>query len=154
MTLRPFSVPQHLVLPLPPLSSHPGVPDPESDLARAASPTVYHGLTTLVTGPTFLSATAFALFTELVDFAATCCLDYLVSLVTDSACPPSVQGELALGCDVFEDKQVELDCLAAAVPHLAAMVLAHEGDPDALDIPTPRRGDHRAVLLSLADSHG
>ncbi|CAI7823407.1 unnamed protein product [Closterium sp. NIES-53] len=106
MTLRPFSVPQHLVLPLPPLSSHPGVPDPESDLARAASPTVYHGLTTLVTGPTFLSATAFALFTELVDFAATCCLDYLVSLVTDSACPPSVQGQYSSHWQIAMDEEM------------------------------------------------
>ncbi|CAI7739707.1 unnamed protein product, partial [Closterium sp. NIES-53] len=29
-------------------------------------------------------------------------------------------------------------CLAAASPHLASVLLAPEGDPDALDIPTPR----------------
>ncbi|CAI7860908.1 unnamed protein product, partial [Closterium sp. NIES-53] len=51
----------------------------------------------------------------LVDFAAACRLDYATSLVAESACasvcPPSAGGECALGTD---------------------------GDPDALDIPTPR----------------
>ncbi|CAI7730088.1 unnamed protein product, partial [Closterium sp. NIES-53] len=32
----------------------------------------------------------------------------------------------------------ELEFLAAALPHLCAMLLAPEGDPNALDIPTPR----------------
>ncbi|CAI7849810.1 unnamed protein product [Closterium sp. NIES-53] len=32
----------------------------------------------------------------------------------------------------------DFECLAAAVPHLVAMLHAHEGDPDAPDIPTPR----------------
>ncbi|CAI7874441.1 unnamed protein product [Closterium sp. NIES-53] len=40
--------------------------------------------------------------------------------------------------DVIEDKQKNFECLAPAVPHLVAMLLAPEGDPDALDIPTPR----------------
>ncbi|CAI7908957.1 unnamed protein product [Closterium sp. NIES-53] len=39
MALRPSSVPLCVVLPEPPASSIPHVPDPESDLARAASPT-------------------------------------------------------------------------------------------------------------------
>ncbi|CAI7829201.1 unnamed protein product, partial [Closterium sp. NIES-53] len=39
MALRPSSVPQHVALPSPPASSLPDVPDPESDLACAASPT-------------------------------------------------------------------------------------------------------------------
>ncbi|CAI7847783.1 unnamed protein product, partial [Closterium sp. NIES-53] len=68
--------------------------NPESDLARAASPT--------------------------------------------SNYPPSVGGELALGSYVLEDRQFELECFASAVPHLAAMLLVPEGDPDALDIMTPR----------------
>ncbi|CAI5951191.1 unnamed protein product [Closterium sp. NIES-64] len=55
-----------------------------------------------------------------------------------SVCPPSVGGECALGTDVLEDRQEELQCLAAASPHLASVLLAPEGDPDALDIPTPR----------------
>ncbi|CAI7742574.1 unnamed protein product, partial [Closterium sp. NIES-53] len=34
--------------------------------------------------------------------------------------------------------QEDFECLATAVPHLVAMLLAPEGDPDAPDIPTPR----------------
>ncbi|CAI7777759.1 unnamed protein product [Closterium sp. NIES-54] len=130
--------PHHVALPLPPSSSLSDIPDPVSDLARAASPSVTRCLATLVTEPIFLSGAAIALVTELVDFAATCPLDYHASLVFDCAYPPSIGGELALGCDVLEDGQFELECLTAAVPHLAAMLLASEGDPDALGIPTPR----------------
>ncbi|CAI7828318.1 unnamed protein product [Closterium sp. NIES-53] len=32
----------------------------------------------------------------------------------------------------------DFECFVASVPHLVAMLLAPEGDPDALDIPTPR----------------
>ncbi|CAI7912627.1 unnamed protein product [Closterium sp. NIES-54] len=62
------------------------------------------------------------------------------SLVTESesVCPPSVGGEPALGSDVLEDRQFELECLAAALPRFASMLLCPEGDPDALDIPPPR----------------
>ncbi|CAI7907527.1 unnamed protein product, partial [Closterium sp. NIES-53] len=90
--------------------------------------------------PSFESAAASALVAELVDFAAACRLDYDTSLVAESefVCPPSVGGECALGTDVLEDRQEDLDCLAAAAPHLVAMLLAPEGDPDAPDIPTPR----------------
>ncbi|CAI7796490.1 unnamed protein product [Closterium sp. NIES-53] len=115
MALRPSSVPQHVSLPSPPVSSLFYVPDPESDLASTA------------------------LVTELVDFAATCRLDYFASLVTKSKsdCPPSVGGELALGSDVLEDRHFELECLATILTHLASMLLCLEGDPDALNIPTP-----------------
>ncbi|CAI7745723.1 unnamed protein product [Closterium sp. NIES-53] len=131
MTLRPSFVAQCPLLPSPPVSSLPVVPDPVSDLAHAASPTVTRCLATLVTDPTFKSAATYAFVTELIDFATVCRLDYLASLVSDFDCdsPPSVGGELALGCDIFEDSQFELECLAAAVPHLAAMLLAPEGDP-------------------------
>ncbi|CAI7848244.1 unnamed protein product [Closterium sp. NIES-53] len=37
-----------------------------------------------------------------------------------------------------EGPSEEFQCLAAASPHLASVLLAPEGDPDALDIPTPR----------------
>ncbi|CAI7870810.1 unnamed protein product, partial [Closterium sp. NIES-53] len=139
MALRP-SVPQRVALLSTLASSLSDVPDPESDLACAASPTVTRFLATLVTDPSFESTTASTLVTELVDFVATCRLDYAASLVNDyeSDCPPSVRGELALGSDVLEDRQVEMECLVAIVPHLAAMLLCPEGDPDALDIPTPR----------------
>ncbi|CAI7884483.1 unnamed protein product, partial [Closterium sp. NIES-53] len=61
---------------------------------------------------------------------------YLVAAPPTS--PLAVRGESALGCDALEDRQFELEFLAAASPHLCAMLLAPEGDPDALDIPTPR----------------
>ncbi|CAI7878671.1 unnamed protein product [Closterium sp. NIES-53] len=140
MTLRPSSVPQRVVLPETPASSLPHVPDPESDLARAASPTVTRLLASDVADPDFESTAAFALVTELVDFAARSRLDYVATLVTESesVCPPSVRGEPALSSDVLEDRQFELECLAAALPRFTSMLLCPEGDPDALGIPTPR----------------
>ncbi|CAI7890083.1 unnamed protein product [Closterium sp. NIES-53] len=140
MALRPSSVPLRVPLQPPPTSSLPAVPDPKSDLARAARPTVPRLLATVVTDPSFESTDASALVAELVDFAAVCRLDYAISLVAESEfdCPPSVGGECALGTDVIEDRQEDFECFAAAVPHLVAMLLAPEGDPDAPDIPTPR----------------
>ncbi|CAI7894231.1 unnamed protein product, partial [Closterium sp. NIES-54] len=118
MTLRLSTAQQRVSLPSPPASSLPDGPDPESDSLRAASPTVTRFLATAVTDPLIESSAASALVAELVDFAAACRLDYAASLVAESAsafvCPPSVGGECALGMDVLE------------------------GDPDALDIPTPR----------------
>ncbi|CAI7862005.1 unnamed protein product, partial [Closterium sp. NIES-53] len=90
--------------------------------------------------PHFESTAASALIAELVDFADACRLDYATALVaeSDSATPPSVGGECALGTDVLEERQEDFECLAAAVPCFASMLLAPEGDPDAPDIPTPR----------------
>ncbi|CAI7859351.1 unnamed protein product [Closterium sp. NIES-54] len=68
MVLRPSSVPQHAALPSPSASSLPDVPDPESHLAHAASPTVTR---LLATDLSFESTAASALVIELVDFAAT-----------------------------------------------------------------------------------
>ncbi|CAI5971889.1 unnamed protein product [Closterium sp. NIES-65] len=140
MSLRPSTAPLRAPLPSPPASSLPALADPESDSLRAASPTVTRLLATAVTDPSFESSAASALVTELVDFAARCRLDYAARLVaeSESACPPSVGGECALGTDVLEDRQEEFQCLAAASPRLASVLLAPEGDPDALDIPTPR----------------
>ncbi|CAI5536935.1 unnamed protein product [Closterium sp. Naga37s-1] len=138
MSLRPSTAPLRAPLPSPPESSLPALPDPESDSLRAASPTVTRLLATVVTDPSFESTAASALVTELVDFAARCRLDYAASLVAESVCPPSVGGECALGTDVLEDRQEEFQCLAAASPHLVSVLLTPEGDPDALDIPTPR----------------
>ncbi|CAI7766440.1 unnamed protein product [Closterium sp. NIES-54] len=120
MTLRPSTAPRRVPLPSPPASSLPDGPDPESDSLRAASPTVTRFLATAVTDPLFESFAASALS------------------VSASVCPPSVGGECALGTDVLEDRQEDLECFAAASPHLVSMLLAPEGDPDALDIPTPR----------------
>ncbi|CAI7911753.1 unnamed protein product [Closterium sp. NIES-54] len=61
MPLRPSSVPLRVPLPAPPESSLPEVPDPESDRARAASPTVARLLATAITDPSFESAAASAL---------------------------------------------------------------------------------------------
>ncbi|CAI5517471.1 unnamed protein product, partial [Closterium sp. Naga37s-1] len=140
MSLRPSTAPLRAPLPSPPESSLPALADPESDSLRAASPTVTRLLATVVTDPSFESTAASALVTELVDFAARCRLDYAASLIaeSESVCPPSVGGECALGTDVLEDRQEEFQCLAAASPHLVSVLLTPEGDPDALDIPTPR----------------
>ncbi|CAI7733443.1 unnamed protein product [Closterium sp. NIES-53] len=140
MTLRPSSVPLRVPLPPPPESSIPAVPDPESDHVRVASPTVSCLLATAVTDPSFDSTAASALVAELLDFAAAYRLDYATALIVESAyaSPPSVGGECALGTNVLEDMQEDFECLAAAVPRFASMLLAPEGDPDAQDIPTPR----------------
>ncbi|CAI7884723.1 unnamed protein product [Closterium sp. NIES-54] len=140
MALRPSSVPLRVPLLPPPESSLPAIPDPESDLARAANPTISHLLATVVTDPSFESTALSALVAELVDFAAASRLDYATALVAESksASPPSVGGECSLGTDVLEDRQEEFECLAAAVPRFASMLLALEGDPDAPDILTPR----------------
>ncbi|CAI7917636.1 unnamed protein product [Closterium sp. NIES-53] len=92
MALRPSSVAQRPVLLSPPASSLPNVPNPESDLARAASPTVTRCLATLFTDPTFESTVASALVSELVYFAAVFPLDYFASLISESNCPLSIEG--------------------------------------------------------------
>ncbi|CAI7795825.1 unnamed protein product [Closterium sp. NIES-53] len=99
MTLRPSSVPLRVPLPAPPESSLPEVPDPHSDRACAASPTVARLLATAVNDPCFASA----LVAELLDFAAACRRDYATALIAEpaSASPPSVGGECALGKDIF-----------------------------------------------------
>ncbi|CAI7802792.1 unnamed protein product, partial [Closterium sp. NIES-54] len=140
ITLYPSSIPLRVPLLPPPESSLPDVPDPESDRACAASPSVSRLLTIPVTDPSFDFVSASALVAELLDFAAACRLDYATALVVESefAGPPSVGGECALGTDVLEDRHEDYECLAAAVPRFASMLLALEGDPDAPDIMTPR----------------
>ncbi|CAI7927895.1 unnamed protein product [Closterium sp. NIES-54] len=140
MALRPSFVPLRVPLPAPQESFLPKVPDPESDRNRATNPTVSHLLTTTVTDPSCDSVAASALVAEVLDFAAACRLDYATALVAESAStsPLSVGGECALGTDVLEDRREDFECLAAAVPRFASMLLAPEGDPDTSDIPTPR----------------
>ncbi|CAI7808749.1 unnamed protein product [Closterium sp. NIES-54] len=125
MALHPSSVPQRVALLSPLASSLADVPDPESDLARAASLTVTRLLATVVTDPDFESTAAFALVASLV-------------AESESVCPLSVEGKPALSSDVLEDRQFELECLVATLPRFVSMLLCPEGDPDALDIPTPR----------------
>ncbi|CAI7761405.1 unnamed protein product [Closterium sp. NIES-54] len=117
MALRPSSVPLRVPLPAPPEASLREVPDPESDRARAASPTVSCLLATAVTDPSFDSAIASALVAEHLNFAAACRLDYAIALVAE---------------------QEDFECLAATIPRFSSMLLAPEGDQDAPDIPTPR----------------
>ncbi|CAI7771047.1 unnamed protein product [Closterium sp. NIES-53] len=93
MVLCPSSVPLRVPLPPPSGSSLPAVPDPQSDLARAASPTVSRLLATVVTDPSFESTAASALVAEL----------------SESASLPSVGGECALGTDVLEERQEDLE---------------------------------------------
>ncbi|CAI7759416.1 unnamed protein product [Closterium sp. NIES-53] len=119
MALRPSSVPLRVPLPPPPTSSLPAVPDPESDLACVASPTVHRLLAIVVTDPLFESTAASALVAKHVYFAAAFRLNYATSLVAES-------------------EQEDFQYLAAAVPHLVAMLLTPKGDPDAPDIPTLR----------------
>ncbi|CAI7755169.1 unnamed protein product [Closterium sp. NIES-53] len=140
MALRPFSFPLRVPLPAPPESSLPQVPDPASDRAHTASPTVARLLASAITDPFFVSAAAFSLVAELLDIAAACRLDYATALVAESefASPASVRGECALGTHVLEDRQEDFECLAAAVPRFASLLLAPEGDPDAPDLLTPR----------------
>ncbi|CAI7897124.1 unnamed protein product [Closterium sp. NIES-54] len=137
MAVRPSYV--ALRVPLPD-SSLPEVLDPDFDRARAASPNVSHLLAIAVSEPSLESSAASALIAGLLDFAAACSLDYATALLAESASssPPSVGGECALDTNVLEDRQEDFECLAAAIPLFASMLLAPEGDPDAPDIPTPR----------------
>ncbi|CAI7754172.1 unnamed protein product, partial [Closterium sp. NIES-54] len=128
---HPSSPSPRVPLPPPPASSRPVIADPASDQFRAEHSTDTRLLATVVTDPLFESAVASALVIELVAFAAHCRLDYAASLVAESAsvCPLSVGGECALGTDVLEDRQEDLECLAAAAPHLVSMLLWQVGEP-------------------------
>ncbi|CAI7734525.1 unnamed protein product [Closterium sp. NIES-53] len=106
---------------------------------RAARPGVSHVLASLVMVPRASLSFVLAHVATVGEFAATRHLDYATRMVAaPPTCPLSAKGESALGCDVIKDSQFELEFLAATSPHLYAMLLAHEGDPDALYIPTPR----------------
>ncbi|CAI7910533.1 unnamed protein product [Closterium sp. NIES-54] len=121
-------------------ASRPVSPVRTTRRAPRSRPSPVPGTHAMALHPSFESATASALVVELLDFAAACPLDYATTLVAESASasPPSVGGECALGTNVFEDRQEDFECFAAAVPRFASMLLAPEGDPDAPDIPTPR----------------
>ncbi|CAI7934321.1 unnamed protein product [Closterium sp. NIES-54] len=86
----------------------------------AGAPTVSRLLAAVVTDHSFESTAASTFVAKLVDFAAACPLDYLTALVaeSESASPPSVGGECALGTNVLEDRQEDFECLTAAIPHL------------------------------------
>ncbi|CAI7883703.1 unnamed protein product [Closterium sp. NIES-53] len=121
LLLSPARTLWHFVLPL----FHFVFLYPQSDYARAASPTIARLLATAVKDPSFESRAASALVAELLDFAVACQQGYATALIAESASaiPPSVGGECALGMDVLEDRQEDFECLAAAVPHFASMLL-------------------------------
>ncbi|CAI7754614.1 unnamed protein product, partial [Closterium sp. NIES-54] len=128
------------VLPSPPESAlTASLSTPVTDYYRTYRPVLSRVLASLLTDPRASLSSVSALTVAVTEFASTRCLDYATRLL---AAPPTsplaVGGESALGCDALEDKQFELEFLAAASPHLCAMLLTPEGDPDALDIPTPR----------------
>ncbi|CAI7839529.1 unnamed protein product [Closterium sp. NIES-53] len=60
---------------------------------------------------------------------------FLATAVTDPLFESSAASALVAELVDFAE---DLECFAAASPHLVSMLLAPEGDPDALDIPTPR----------------
>ncbi|CAI7846232.1 unnamed protein product [Closterium sp. NIES-54] len=85
------------------------------------------------------SSSVSALVATVSEFASSHCLNYAAHLVSGPARSLSIGGALVFPLEVLEfNKQFELGILMAAVPHLYAMLLAPEGDPNALDIPTPR----------------
>ncbi|CAI7761123.1 unnamed protein product [Closterium sp. NIES-54] len=112
--------------------------DPLSDYLRASRPLVSRVLSALVTLPTTPLSSVSPLVTTVAGFASSHRIDYVAHLLSGAARTPSSGGAPVFPLDVIEDRQFELGFLAAAVPHLCAMLLVQEGDPNALDIPIPR----------------
>ncbi|CAI7831124.1 unnamed protein product [Closterium sp. NIES-54] len=135
----PCRSPPVSVLPSPPGSSLTVSSHPITNYYHVACPVVSRILASLVTDPRASPSSVSALTAAVADFASIRHLDYATRVV--AAPPPrplSVGGESALGCDILEDRQFEMEFLAATSPSLCAILLSLEGDPDALDIPTPR----------------
>ncbi|CAI5503127.1 unnamed protein product, partial [Closterium sp. Naga37s-1] len=130
-------VPPPPVLPQPPESFLTVLHDPLSDYLRASHPVVSRVLSALVTHPTAPLSSVSALVTTVAGFVSSHRLDYAAHLVSGPARSPFSGGAPVFPLEVLEDRQFELGFLTAAVPHLCAMLLAPEGDPDALDIPIP-----------------
>ncbi|CAI7921122.1 unnamed protein product [Closterium sp. NIES-53] len=111
--------------------------DPLSDYLCASRLVVSRILSALVTHPTAPLSSVLALVTTVVGFASSHRLDYAAHLVSGPARSPFSGGAPVFPLEVLKDRQLELRFLAAAVPHLCAMLFAPEGDPNALDIPIP-----------------
>ncbi|CAI7812769.1 unnamed protein product [Closterium sp. NIES-53] len=131
-------IPPPPVLPHPPESSLAVLHDPLSDYLHASRPVVSHVLSALVSHPTAPLSSVPALVTTDAGFASSHRLDYATHLVSGPAHSLSSGGNPIFPLEVLEDRQLKLGFLAAAVPHLCTMLLALEGDLDALDIPVPR----------------
>ncbi|CAI7930530.1 unnamed protein product [Closterium sp. NIES-54] len=116
-------VPPPPVLPQPPKSPLTVLHDPLFDYLRASHPVV----------SCLLSALVSTLITTVACFASSHHLEYAAHLVSGPARSSSSGGAPVFPLEVLEDRQFELGFFAAAVPHLCTMLLAPEGDPDALD---------------------
>ncbi|CAI7907505.1 unnamed protein product [Closterium sp. NIES-54] len=116
------------ILPQPPESSLTVFHDPLSDYLRASRPVVSSVLSVLVTDPTAPLSFVSALVTTIAGFASSHHLDYTAYLVSGLARSPLSGGAPVFPLEVLEDRHFELGFLAAAVPHLCAMLLAPE-DP-------------------------
>ncbi|CAI5954202.1 unnamed protein product [Closterium sp. NIES-64] len=124
------------VLLSPPASSLTVSSHPTTAYYCATHPVVSLVLAPLVTDPRASSSSVSALTAAFADFASTRCLNFATRVVAaPPARPLSTGGEFALGCDVLEDKQFDLEFLATASPSL--WLLSPKGGPGALDIPTP-----------------
>ncbi|CAI7920525.1 unnamed protein product, partial [Closterium sp. NIES-54] len=130
-------VPPPPVLPQPPESSLTLFHDQLSDNHRAFRPVVSCVLSALVTHLSAPPLSISALVTTDAGFASSHNLDYVAHLVSGPARSPSSWGAPVFPLEVLEDWQFELGFLAAVVPQLCAMLLAPEGDPDALEILIP-----------------
>ncbi|CAI7849406.1 unnamed protein product [Closterium sp. NIES-54] len=153
--LWPYAV-SRFFLPLSALTA--SLSTPVTDYYRTYCRVLSRVLSSLVTDPHASLSSVSALIAAVTEFAATRRLDHATCLVAAPLTSPlAVGGESALGYDALEGRQFELEFLVAASPHLCAMLLASEGDPDALDIPTPRtytEASHlRALGLSVESCH-
>ncbi|CAI7839749.1 unnamed protein product [Closterium sp. NIES-53] len=128
------------VLPSPPESAlTASLSTPVTDYYLTYCAVLSHVISSLVIDPRASLSSVSALTAAVTEFASTRRLDYATSLMAaPPTCPVAVGGESAIGYDALEDRHFELEFLAAASPHLCAMLLAPEGDPNALDIATPR----------------
>ncbi|CAI7731738.1 unnamed protein product [Closterium sp. NIES-53] len=130
-------VPHPSVLPQPPESSLTVLHDPLFDYLLASCLVVSRVFSVLVTHPTAPLSYVSALVTTVAGFASSYRLDYAAHLVSGPARSPSSGGAPVFPLEVLEDRQFMLGFLAAALPHLCAMLLAPEEDPNVLDIPIP-----------------
>ncbi|CAI7892112.1 unnamed protein product [Closterium sp. NIES-54] len=126
-------IPPPPVLPQPPKSPLIVIHNPLSDYLCATRPVVSRVLSALVTHPTSPPCLSWLLLPLLL------ALPLPIALSTPLTWPS-------------KDKQLELGFLAAVVPHLCAMLLAPEGDPDALDIPIPHT--HAKAVSGPRASYG
>ncbi|CAI7732545.1 unnamed protein product [Closterium sp. NIES-53] len=130
----PHRSPPVPVLSSPPASSLTDSSHPITEYYRTARLVVSRVLASIVTDPDTSPSSISTLVGSAGDYPTTRRLDYATRVLVVLL---SAGGESALSCDVLDDRKFELEFLAAASPYLCDMLLAPEGDPNALDIPTP-----------------